>query len=182
MKIGSKLRPLLLASAFLGASFSGDTTPELGLVNDSTTFPIGLEALEKRLGGVSELVGPIAVSWINCPDGGESTQSVKVSAYTSQHSYASDGRVLDTNEASFVDITQVKRYRDENGDVVAWCGRSIGDVALWAVDGPVPGAIIVIPNSRQADGDLCTLVTKGEEGTCPGQPIEYSTAPITASQ
>lgn len=141
--------------------------PEIAPSEEEAAISSGTEELQRRLGDVAEIAGPVVVRWASCPPGGEQLASdMRVNAYSN----ADDPGPNEPNAASagFIEIDNVMRYEGENGEVVAWCGTSIGDQPEHNINGPIRGTVVVIPNPPG-----CTPPQTGEWLMCPGQPIEY---------
>lgn len=170
-----------LASAMVACSPEVSSNPNATPQTTNTVQvkpEASVEALNKRIGGdVTQFIGPFAVNWTNCPQGGEQLDpDTDINAYAfnnGAYGPRDDGgkKIYHT-----VQITGVSRYRDAQGNVAAWCGTNVdefpGHPEIQGTDEDVnPHAIIVIPAVPGCeipdvkDGAMHAL-------PCPGMPIE----------
>lgn len=150
-----------------------DTIPQVSVLE----APV--EALNKRLGDVTQFIGPIATTWESCPVGGTLLYpDTRINAYIFNNpgGTTADGvrKIYHT-----VEIRNVSEYRDAQGNIAAWCGSTVDDEPRYGqgADPSVhPEAIVVIPampgceEPEVENGTLAPL-------PCPGMPITIDKSP-----
>jgi hypothetical protein len=145
-----------------------------------------IDELNKRVGDITQYIGPFAVDWAKCPEGGEVLdKDTNINAFVFNN--GAYGPRADGGQKIYhtVQIKDVSQYRDAQGNIAAWCGTNVAEYPQQkSVQGPDaeihPDAIIIIPTipgcvqPEVKDGGLKPL-------PCPGMPLTVYEGPHTGT-
>ncbi len=171
--LGRTIAPLIAAGSLLSAC-ARETSHDVHAVKSQKIEQAGYAGLVALIGDVEQYRTPIITDWEACPKGDSTLpEGTNVNAFSlpiisasSAATFIEIGSELtivpsekiqegfigdqDGEDETILPPEQVEVY-EHNGDVMAWCGPSIGVYVDLGILGPEQGTIVVIPNIESID-------------------------------